>query len=150
MSGGATAKGSEGAVRTAQYIVGGLTLGVLAFAAFSGWLPKGSALRFLVFPAGLLGIVSPVVGYRLYHLMLERIPPRAGADERRAVFVRANVLAMGVTEAVAFFGVLVYGVTGEWVALTGLVTHVLLAGAVWPSPERLELFLQPPGPERES
>ena len=99
----------SGAVQTtliqARLIVAALVGGVLVMVALSGFLVMEGNLGFLALPAGLLGLVCPVLGYKLY------------TSRRNAML------------------------SGDWTALTGVLTHVLLAGAIWPSSDRLQPFL---------
>jgi len=130
-------------LNTSRMLVGGMTVGLLAIAGASRLIQPTGGLRLLVGPAGLLGLVSLVIGYRLYCLLKSRVPPDADTAVRCGVYLRANILAMAVTEGVGLLGVIVHADTGEWPALIGVVTHVILAGAIWPSREGLELFLNP-------
>jgi hypothetical protein len=125
----------------ARTVAAALVLGVLAFIAVSGILPRVPSLGVLVLPAAAFGAISPVFGYRLYLLLRERIAPGASAAECRATFLRAVVLALAVTDAAAVFGVLVHALTGDLLVLIGAFMHVLLAGAIWPTEDRLQLFL---------
>ena len=88
-------------------------------------------------------MVSLVIGYRLYQLLKSRIPPEADTAARCGTYLRANILAIAVTEGAGLLGIVVHADTGEWPALVGVVTHVILAGAIWPSREGLETFLDP-------
>ena len=138
---GNDAAADRSAVRRARTIAGALVAGVLLLTAVSALLRPSAALGVLVVPAAALGAISPAIGYRLYLLLRERIPAEAPTWERRAVYVRAVVLSLAVTEAAALFGALVFGLTSDPIALLGPLMHVLLAGAIWPSLERLEGFL---------
>ena len=96
------------------------------------------------------GLVSPVIGYRLYAWSRERMPPGRVAPRAAPTFLRATSLALAVTEGVALFGIVaLLGSAPLLAALIGVVTHVILAGAVWPTPERLESFLEPRRRRRE-
>jgi len=125
----------------ARLIVGGLVGGVLILTAVSGWMPRGGDLEGLVVPAAVIGAVSPVVAFRLYQLFRDRLTSGATAARRRETFLRANVLCFAITEGAALFGVIVYALTGAPLALIGVVMHVLLAGALWPSEEKLAGFM---------
>ena len=76
-------------------------------------------------------------------------PAQADEPERNAAFQKATLVSLAVTEAVALGGVVVYLGSGEWMALSGVATHLLLAGAVWPSRARFESFLQSSPSETE-
>lgn len=126
-----------------RIIVAGLVVAVVALAAISNqFAPVGTSAGFLVAPAGLLGLVSPVVGYRLYLMIRERVPAGSGTAAGCNAFLRATIAALAVTEGIALFGVVVFMLTSRLPALLGAATHVLLAGAIWPTPERLEAFIR--------
>jgi len=131
-------------VLRARFLVGAAVLGVLVVLALTELLPTGDALVAAAPPAALLGLVSPVVGYRLYLWVRERAARPASRAERCGAFVRANLVAMAVTEGAALFGIVAYLLSGRLFPLVGVLTHVLLAGAIWPSAEKLDLFLRPP------
>jgi hypothetical protein len=76
----------------------------------------------------------------LYQLLRDRLAVGASAALRRQTFLRANLLCFAITEGAAVFGVIVYALTGAPLALIGVVMHVLLGGALWPSEEKLAGF----------
>jgi hypothetical protein len=125
-----------------RVLAAALAGGVLLLTALGAVLEFPRALGSLAAPAALFGLVGLLIGYRLYHWLRERIPPGTPAAARQARFLRATVASLVVTEAVAIFGVVVYWYSDDPFALVGVVTHVILVGAVWPTPERLETFLQ--------
>lgn len=132
----------ETALHHARLVFVAATASVVALLAVAGWIePPGKALG-LAFPVSLIGLISPVIGYRLYLLQRERIPAAAGPAERCRAFLRAGILALAVTEGVALLGVIGYALSGTLSALSGVLTHVLLVGALWPTRERLESFLE--------
>lgn len=131
-------------LNTARLMAGGMAAGVLFIAALSGLFEPSGALSALIGPAALFGLVSPVLGYRLYLLMRERVPTAADTPERCRTFLRATLSALSITEAAALFGVLVFVFTAEWYAAVGVATHILLTGALWPTQERLGTFLETP------
>lgn len=88
-------------------------------------------------PLTLFGIVSPVIGYRLYAWQQER----AGEGAGPADYLRATLTALSATGLAGVGGWGVHLWSGEIGPLAGLASHVLLAGALWPTEERLELFL---------
>ena len=53
----------------------------------------------------------------------------------------ATVTALGVTEVAGLFGVVAYILSGRLIALSGVLTHIILAGAIWPSRERYDAFV---------
>jgi hypothetical protein len=126
---------------TAGIIVAALTAGVLMITVVAGLVDISAGLEILVPPAALLGLISPVVAYRLYLRMRERIPADADAHFRCHRFLTATVLAVAITESIALFGVVAFMLGGGYAALIGVVTHVILVGAIWPTRERLETFL---------
>ncbi len=128
------------ALRTSQLIVGALVVGPLVFAVIAGFVDLGSRVRVLSLPAALFGVVSPVIGYRLYHTIRDRLAPDASDGERCRAFLQANLVALAVTEAAAFLGIVAYMLSREPWGLLGLLMHVLLAAAIWPSDERFHGF----------
>jgi hypothetical protein len=113
----------------------------LLLAAVAEWFAPTSRVEFLVLPAGLLGIVSPVIGYRLLAMFEERVPAGAGLERGCQAFLRATLLAAGAGEGIALLGVVAWMLSGRLTALIGLVTHVILVGAIWPSAARLDRFI---------
>jgi hypothetical protein len=87
-----------------------------------------------------IGAASPALAYRLYQLLRDRLAPGSTASRRRETFLMANVLCFAITEGAALFGVIVYALTGAPLALIGVGMHVLLAGVLWPSEEKLAGF----------
>ena len=125
----------------ARLIVGALIGGVLILTALSGWMPRVDGMEGLVVPAAVVGAASPAVAFRLYQLMRDRLTPTATATRRREAFLRANVIAFAITEGAAMFGVIVFALTGSPLALIGVLMHVLLGGALWPTEEKLAGFV---------
>ena len=107
--------------------------------AIGGWIDPPE--RLMVFPVSLIGLVSPVIGYRLYLLRRERVPTGASRTEACRAFLHAGIVALAVTQGAAILGLVGYALSGTLSALSGVLTHVLLVGAIWPAPERLESFL---------
>ena len=114
--------------------------------ALSGLMPRTGGMGGLVVPAAVVGAVGPTVAYRLYQLLRDRLAAGADATLRRQTFLRANVLAFSVTECAAVFGVIVYALSGAPLALIGVLMHVLLAGTLWPSEEKLARFVSDADP----
>ena len=122
-------------------VVGAITVGVLTMAIVAAFIRISSEMRYLMPPAALLGIVSPVIGYRIYLGLKRRMPRDAGPEQRCQRFLMATIIAMAVTEGIALFGVVAFMLSGAPACLIGVLTHVILAAAIWPTPERLELFI---------
>jgi hypothetical protein len=128
-------------LRQTRLIVGALVAGVLILTALSGFMPRADGLDGLVIPAAVIGAASPVIGFRLYQMLRERLTPGTPRSRRREAFLSANIISFAITEGAAVFGVLVYALTGAPLALIGVLMHVLLAGALWPSEEKLAGFM---------
>ena len=133
---------SHSALLTARFVAGGLAAGALILTALVGLVAGPVRFEGLTPPAALLGLVSPVIGYRLYALLAERVSPTADAGACCQAFSRATVVALSVTDVIALFGIVAFALSGKPAALIGVLTHVILTGAIWPSEERLETFLQ--------
>jgi hypothetical protein len=133
-------------LRRSRLLIGWLAATPLVLALLVGLLGPLGTNAALVGPAALLGLVSPVIGYRLYLLLRDRIPSEADVEARCRSFVSAGLVALAVTDGIALLGLVAYFVSGQPYSLVGVATHVLLAGAIWPSPERLQAFVE--GPER--
>jgi len=129
-------------LRQARTVATSLAGGILLFAVVAVMLRPTPATSALAPPAGLAGIVSPLIGYRLYSWLRERVPGSAGPAQRRAAFLRATLLSLSVTDVTAAFGLVVYLFTEAPSTLIGVASHVILTGAVWPTEERLESFLR--------
>jgi len=128
------------ALRSARSFAASTTGGLLLLVAVIGWIPPLGQLEALVFPVGLLGIVSPLVGFRLLEYWRERA---RGADTASAcnAYAQGHMLALAVTEVVGFLGAVAFLLAGRIATLIGVLTHVILAGAIWPTEESLERFL---------
>ena len=87
------------------------------------------------------GLVSPVIAYRLYSLLGAKTPRDAALGVRCKAFQRVTVVALSVTAGAALFSIVTYAMSSDLAAMTGVVTHVLLSGAIWPSRVRLESYL---------
>ena len=57
-----------------RVVVAALAFAPVGPAVLAEYVSLGRRLEFLVVPAALLGIVSPVIGYRLYAILAERAP----------------------------------------------------------------------------
>jgi hypothetical protein len=128
------------ALRTTRLIALALVLGPLVFWIVAHFIRIGSGGDYLVMPAVLFGLVSPVIGYRIYLKVRERRP--SGSDEAKDAFLRANILALAITEAAALFGCVAYLISYNPLTYIGYLMHVLLAGAIWPNEFRLQQFLE--------
>jgi len=135
----------DAAVMRARVMVAALVGGVLTLLFVATFFSLNTPVAFLVFPVGLIGLVSPVIGYRLYLYARSKVPGGADVEGRAGAFVRATLTAMAISEGIAFCGIVVYMLTGGALALTGALTHLLLAGAIWPTREKLDQFLDSSG-----
>jgi len=131
----------EAAVQAAKWAAAGMSASLLVLAAMTELFDPSPRAPFLAIPAGLLGIVSVVIGHRVYEWMRSRLEKGASQAEASRTFFVATVAALGVTEAAGLFGLVAYLLSGHVGALTGLLTHVILAGAIWPSSDRYEAFV---------
>lgn len=118
-----------------------LVLAVLIPTAFSGVLPLQARVESLAMPVALAGLVGPVIGYRVYLLLGERVGSDSTVPERCRSFVRATTYALAITATTAVAGATLFALTHRITTLAGVLGHLLLAGAIWPSAERLESFL---------
>jgi hypothetical protein len=121
--------------------VGAITAGVLVFTIVAAFVNLSTELRYLMAPSALLGILSPIIGYRLYLSFHGNLPPEAALEQRCRRFFMATLIPLAVTEGIALFGLVSFMLCGEFACLIGVATHVILAAAIWPTPERLEQFL---------
>ena len=135
----------ESLVQRLRIIVGASVVVALALTILVPRAPRLAGVEFLVVPAALAGAVAPVVGFRLMQWRRQRARQLADDSARRQAYGHACLCAVGVTEAAALFGLGVAAFTDEPLALLGVVTHVLLVGAVWPSIERMEIFVDGEG-----
>lgn len=128
-------------IATAGIVVAALTAGVLLITVVAGFVDISAGLDVLVAPAALLGLISPIAAYRLFLRMRERLPADAGDEFRCHRFLVATIAAVAITESIALFGVVAFMLSGGFAGLIGVVTHVILVGAIWPTRERLDTFL---------
>ena len=131
-------------LRTTQLIALALVFGPLVLLGVAWFVPLDASLGWIAMPIGLLGLISPVAAYWLYHSQHARVSSSADEGARCQAFLKATILALAVAEAVALIAIVGFALSQNLMALTGVATHVLVAGAVWPSPQRLELFLGRP------
>ena len=90
----------------------------------------------LVVPAGVLGLVAPAVAWRVQARIREGA--RGGAAGGRRAYLRSLTVGLAITEAAASVGVVVWLLTRQPQALIGLPLHLVMAGALWPSEERMQ------------
>lgn len=128
-----------------RVVAAALAAGPPIFAAIAALVPVRASAMFLVGPAVLAGMLSPALGYRYYHAKILKIPPEADLLARAVAFRNATWISLAIPSAIALFGVAAYALSREWIALLGVATHLLVAGAVWPSRERLDRFLHAGG-----
>jgi hypothetical protein len=128
----------ESTVSRSRVIVVAMAGGVLLFAAASGFVdlePGRFAVR-ASFPVGLAGLIALVAGWRLYARM-RTAPSSADLETQCSRYSAALLAALAVTEGAALLGVVFFWLGGEIVALTGVASHVLLCGVLWPSAEKI-------------
>ena len=138
-----TVTGIENALRLTRLFATALAVSVLGLTTVSGLLPLGKipSLVVLAPPAALLGLVSPVIGYRLYLWQRDR---RSESSDRCAAYLRAVIVALAITEGIALLGIVIYLSTGRSFPLVGVLTHILLTGAIWPTREKIESWIEDP------
>jgi hypothetical protein len=136
------------AVGQAQRIVSAVLVSGLALAAVAVFLGPQARFPVLVLPAALIGLVSPVIGFRIPLWIRDRMAAQEPAAGRCATYVRATACAVAVGDAAAIAGSIAYVVSGEPISLVGVATLVLLAGAIWPNEERVRAFVESPGSPR--
>jgi hypothetical protein len=131
----------------AQLIAGASVGAALLLAVVVGLIGPSDALPGIAVPATLLGLVSPAIAYRLPQVVRERLSPDVEPGQRCAAYLRGVVLALAVAEGAAMLGIVAYLLSGKLSSLVGVLTLVLVAGALWPSEDRLTAFIERPGRE---
>jgi hypothetical protein len=63
---------------------------------------------------------------------------RGNAAAGRRAYLQSVVVGLAITGAAALLGGIVWLLSRETAALAGLLMHVLLVGALWPTEARLE------------
>jgi hypothetical protein len=126
----------EGVLARARLLAALLALSPLIVLGAVALLPQPGESRALVLPAGLLGLVAPALGWRLQVRLREGV--RGGAAAGRRAYLRSLVAGLAVTEATALLGVLAWHLSREPAALLGVLLHLLLVSAMWPTEDRLE------------
>lgn len=129
-------------LRRSTLLAAALVAGVLIPASLVGLMPVMDGARFLAAPAALAGPLGLITGFRFHVKLREGIPAAATLDERCSRFLRAIMIPLAITEGVALFGLVAFLVSRRVEALLGVATHVLLAGAIWPTEEKLRQFLE--------
>jgi len=137
------------ALARARFLAAGLSAGLLGLLAVSRVIDRPPSATMFAAPVALAGIISPVVAYRLYAWIQSLVRPEAELEERCRAFLKANIIAFSVSGGVGLCGVSVFVFTGSLQALIGAVSHVIIAGALWPIPERMDHFLETEPSERE-
>ncbi len=131
--------GLPAALLRARIVAGTLAAGMLVLAAVLTQIDLGGNVSSLTLPAGLFGLVGPVIAYRLYYYRSDQAISARLQDDG-AAFLQAQILALAIAEAPGFFGCIVYALSREPMALTGVLTFVIFVGATWPSTERVDAF----------
>lgn len=131
------------ALTRGRLLVTGLAAGVLFLTAVSGFVDFGSGgfADRLALPVALAGLVMLPASWHVYGAMRERA---ADVTDRATGYTRygtALLTALGLTAAGAFLGIVVYMMGAGILALTGVFTHVLLTGVLWPAEEKIQPFL---------
>ena len=126
-----------------RLMVAALAGGVLFLAGVSGFVELGPVdfIDNFSFPLGLLGLIMLVVGWRVYVAMGERASEIEDVASGCARYTTALLIALALTEGVAFVGIVAYTLGAGIVALTGVLTHVLLSGILWPAAVKMRPFL---------
>ena len=119
-------------------------LAATPFALLGGAMlaPPPAPSRFLVAPAALAGLVALAAGNRWYRAILDRIAPGARPADRAAALRKATIAGLSCTEAASLLGVIAFHVSREPFALVGLVAHLILAGALWPTRARCDHIVE--------
>lgn len=139
---GGRAERERAVLQRARRLSASMAAAALLLAAASSLIEPRGLFPVLGAAAALAGLVSPLIGYRLLAWFRERSGPGASHEAGCAEFLRATILSLAVGEGVALFGIVAYWLSAVLAALIGVVTLVILAGAIWPTPERLEAFLE--------
>jgi hypothetical protein len=84
---------------------------------------------------GLIGLIALVAAWRVYSTMIASIGT-ADLEAALARYTTALISALAITEGAAFLGVVCFMLGGRIEALTGIVTHVMLTGVLWPTAEK--------------
>ena len=90
-------------------------------------------------PLGLIGLVWLVAGWRLFQHLTEKSADQGG-DGWLQRYEFATLLVFGISEGVAMLGAVWFMLGAEPIAATGVVTHLVLLGALWPTAEKAAAF----------
>jgi len=126
-----------------RLIVGAMAAGILFLTAVIGLIdlaPVGFADR-LSLPAGLAGLLALVAGWRVFVRSGQRASDVEDVATGCTRYAAALLVALALTEAAAFLGVVAYMLGAEVMALTGVLSHVLLTAVLWPTVEKIRPFL---------
>ncbi|NIM01585.1 MAG: hypothetical protein GTN89_12220 [Acidobacteria bacterium] len=120
-----------------------LAMGVLVLAGVSGFVALGPVgfAGSLTLPAGVLGLLLLVAGWRVYGAMAERAAAIDDVGTGCARYTTSLLIALAMTEGGAFLGIVAYMLGAGIMALTGVLTHVLLTAILWPGNEKIRPFL---------
>jgi hypothetical protein len=134
----------ESTVARSRMIVIAMAGGVLALTAVSRFIELESIgfARSAGLPVGLAGLVALPFGWRANVTMRERVPDNLDVETGCTRYTAALLVALAITEGIAFVGIVCYTLGSELIALTGVLTHIMLSGALWPTPERVRPFLE--------
>ncbi len=136
---------AERAVRTTQVMGLGMMLAGLAMVIPAWFLRMEMGLRPLQIAAAALGLIAPAAGYHLFMAQKKKLDAEAelDGDGRVARFVQAFTLAGALSEGGALLACVAFALTSQPLTLIGVATHVLIMGALWPSAERVQWFVEP-------
>ena len=128
-------------LRSARVVASALACGAALLAAAAAWAPPMQRVPALVTPASLAGLVGLPVALRLHRTLRDRAAAGSDPGARAAAYVRSLAVALGVTEALACVGIVAFLFSRAPFCLTGLATHAILTGALWPTPEAVRQAL---------
>jgi hypothetical protein len=129
-----------------RIVLGALAFAPLIVAGVLAAVDLRAQVGPLALPAAIFGAIAPVVSLRQFGRLRSRVAPGVPLETRGEHYLTALLVAVGITEAAAFAGVLISEFTGEPLAMLGLATHLVLVGVVWPNEERFAAFHGERGP----
>jgi len=136
------APGRPRIVGASRRVVAGAAVGPLALLVAAMWTEaRGDLPPSVVGGMTLLGLVAPALGWRVHVALRERAARTPTALARYSLFLPATIAALAVTGSAALAGVVVFAMTRDPAPLVGVAMHVILSGALWPSEERVEAFV---------
>ncbi len=130
-------------VRRNRMLLIALAGGVIALTAVGGLIdiePVGFA-RSAGLPVGLAGLIVLPIAWRTYIALSERASGTTDVETGCTRYRAAVMVALAMTKGVAFLGIVFYMLGAEVAALTGVLTHIMLTGVLWPTPEKVSQFL---------